>query len=47
MPCFDWSFAVHVNASDIVVGAILTWWYDQTDIHICYFSKQQNPTEAQ
>ena len=38
---------VHVDASDVAVGAILTQKHNETDMLIYYFSKQLNPTEAQ
>ena len=37
---------VHVDASDVAVGAILTQKHNETDMPICYFSKRLNPTEA-
>ena len=37
---------VHVDASDVAVGAILTQKYNETDISICFFSKRLNPMEA-
>ena len=46
MPCFNYPFTVYVDASNVAVGAIPTQQYNKTDMHICYFSKQLNPTEA-
>ena len=37
---------VHVDASDVAVGAILTQRHNETDMPICYSSKRLNPTEA-
>ena len=37
---------VHVDASDVAVGAILTQKHNETDMPICYFSKWLNPMEA-
>ena len=46
MPHFDYLFTVHVDASDVAVGAILIQKHDETDMPICYFSKRLNPTET-
>ena len=38
---------VHVDASDLAVGAILTQQYDQIDMPVYYFSKWLNPAKVQ
>ena len=34
---------VHMDASDVAVGAILTQKHNETDMPICYFSKVVKP----
>ena len=38
---------VHVDASNMVVGAILTQQYNKTNIPVCFFSEWLNSMEAQ
>ena len=47
MPHFDKPFMVYVDASDMVVGAILTQQYDKIGMPVYYCSKWLNPMEAQ
>ena len=46
MPQFDKPFAVHVDASDVVIGAVLTQQHDGVDMPVYYFSRQLNATES-
>ena len=46
MPDFTKPFTLHVDASDVAIGATLTQPYNSVDMPISYYSKRLNETEA-
>ena len=47
MLCFDFPFTLHVDASDIAIGAVLIRSHKDIDLPIAFFSKKLSDTEAQ
>ena len=46
MPCFNCPFTLHIDTSDVAIGAFLTWSHMDMDLLIAYFSSKLSDTEA-
>ena len=46
MPCFDYPFTLHIDASNIAIDAVLTYSHKDMDLFVAFFSKKLSDTEA-